>query len=186
MKKIKKWKSMLKLKVDDHEPEDDHDGAEAILAFRTITTMLSLIQSSHTKITGGKDPPLTREQRNELRVLDALASVTVRRYEITAVVGKKYDGSGDNIQVLCCVNNLESALQVDIPQISGNRSGQSRFRWRVSPNPRIPAKNPKDPVDSLTTQNTSMTLVNPDNKISGELSNAKPDELLDTFLGNEW
>ena len=109
------------------------------LVFRTITTMLSRIQSL-TEITSTGEKDLSREQRDELRVLDALSAVVVRQHIIAAVMAKPFNG--DKIEVLAS-NNLEPAF--DIPQHSEGRLDP--LRWLITPNPRDPSKNQKDKID---------------------------------------
>jgi hypothetical protein len=164
---------------------DVPDDAQAILAFRTITTMLSLIQSPITGTIDArrKDIPQTDAQRYQLRVLDAMAAVVVRANEIVAIAAKQYDGS--SIQVLASVVHLdafEPILTIHQPD-----EGQwNLFRWfLVTPNPRDPKKNPSSPIDSLTTD-TDLTLVDPDIKVSKELSEASGVPLLKLFLNTHW
>jgi hypothetical protein len=63
---------------------------EMILAFRTITTLLSVFQ--HAPLTTFNmsvvDSPESGSSRRELRILTALATLLVRHHEITAVVSK--------------------------------------------------------------------------------------------------
>ena len=194
---LKKIKSKLFHRTGkDHDDSDDDAAgsgakseseaqAEAILAFRTITMMLSMIQSPTTEIRV-EEIPKTDVERRQLRVLDALSAVAVRQHEIVAVMAKSYDGDG--LQVLASVNNLDPTLDITQHKESRQGGGPLRLKWWITPNPRPKAKNPKDKVDSLTrtTLNKSVTLVDPNLKISGYLSKAPPDKLLDTFLQTEW
>jgi hypothetical protein len=161
-------------------PIDDDYVHEAILAFRTITTMLSHLQSP-TKFASTRSQNLSKDDRKNLKVLDALSAVIVRQHEIVAVMAKASKGS--NIEVFASVNNLETSF--NIPQHIDNHSGWKPLQWLISPNPRVP-KNTKVKVDSLTNRNQSMTLVDPSTSISKDLSMASRDKLLDVFLQNEW
>ena len=80
---------------------------DAILTFHTITTMLSLIQSptevTKSGITGQKD--ISDPHRRDLRVLDAISALAIRKHEIAAVMAKRHNEA--NIQVLVSANNLE-------------------------------------------------------------------------------
>ena len=160
----------------------------AILAFRTITTMLSLIQSptevTKSGITGQKD--ISDSHRRDLRVLDAISALAIRKHEIAAVMAKRHNGA--NIQVLVSANNSEPALT--IPQQypdSKNDSDLSFLRWfMITPNPRYPKKNSKNETDSLTARYTYPTLVDPNTQISEELSMATQENLLQTFLRTQW
>lgn len=182
---VRKWlsgQSDNRLRVNESSGESDCSKSNAILAFRTITTMLSLI-SSPTKVTITGQKNISDAERHELRVLDALSSVVVRKYEIAAVVAKRYDGA--NIEILASVN-LEN------PHINPQQHQHTERSWNplrlfmVSPNPRDPARNPKDKIDSMTTRNTLPTLVDPDIGISEALSMAQPENLLKTFLETQW
>jgi hypothetical protein len=193
MKILKKWQSKLQLTGKESKspsPDDVDLDTQAILAFRTITTMLSTIQSP-TKIASTVVQRLPNEQRRELRVLDALSAVAVRQHEIVAVTAKSYGGA--NVEVLMSVNILEPAL--NIYQHSGAQSTWNALRWfRITPNPRDSAKNLKDKIDSLTIKTSSsgkssMKLVDPSATVSLELSEAgkvSNDKLLATFLQTEW
>lgn len=168
-------------------PSPSYTTADAILAFRTITSMLALIQSPDEIASTGRKEDLS-DNRRELRVLDALAAVAVRQFEIVAVMAKSYNGF--NIEVIASVNEVGPAL--NIPQHQNRRDSESlpiwKPRWLISPNPRDPKRkgNRGHKIDSLTTQNQCMTLVHPDEKISERLSKASPDKLLDIFLETEW
>jgi len=181
MKLLKRFQSKKQLNESPGQSDNStaFNAAHAILAFRTITTMLSLIQSP-TEITSTGEKDLSKEQRDKLRVLDALSAVIVRQHEIAAVMAKP--SNGDKIEVLASVNHLDPTF--DIPQLSDSRL--DRLRWLITPNPRDPLKNKKSKIDSLTTRATSVTLVDTNTKISEKLSTADSDKLLDTFLLNEW
>jgi hypothetical protein len=162
---------------------------DAILAFRTITFMLSLIQSPTAIINPDGKEDLSKDQRYELKVLDSLAAVVVRQHEIVAVMAKSYNGS--NLEVVASVDNVD--LAVNTPQHTVTTQSpvdsdwtKKRLRWFITPNPRYPQKGMEK--DSLRTSNPSMTLVNPNESISDELSNLKasPDALLNVFLATEW
>jgi hypothetical protein len=106
---------------------------QAILAFRTITMMLSLIQHP-TEITNSGDKiPLTVEQRNELKLLDSLAAVAVRKDEIVAVMGQ--GRNGHNIEVLLSVNNVDSPLNTQ-QNSKSHASWKNPIRWLITSNPR--------------------------------------------------
>lgn len=154
---------------------------DAILAFRTITSMLSLIQPRIVK--AGRDEGLSKDELQELRVLDALSAVAVRQHEVVAVIAKSFS---DHIEVVASVHNVNPAT--NIPK--DTTPSKHPFRWLITPNPRNLSKNPKDPTDSLTrTTDSTMTLVNPSEKITEGLlvlSKASPENLLDDYLLNEW
>ena len=92
---------------------------EYILAFRIITTMLSMIQSPEVTITEATEK-LTSPQCKELRVLDSLASLANRQHEIIATVSAtQIPGSETTIQViLSIINFIDSELALTFPQTS--------------------------------------------------------------------
>ena len=149
---------------------------DAILTFRTITTMLSLIQSptevTKSGITGQKD--ISDPHCRDLRVLDAISALAIRKYEIAAVMAKCHNEA--NIQVLVSANNSEPVLT--IPQQYPD-SDLSFLQWfMITPNPHDPKKNSKNKTDSLATRYTYPTLVDPKTQISEELSMATQENLL--------
>lgn len=167
----------------------EDDAHEALLAFRTITTMLSLIQSP-TEVTNTGQKDISRVQRHDLRVLDALSAVIVREHEVAAVMAKPYNGA--SVEVFASVNNLEPPHI--IPQQSQHaRDLFSLFRqFIITPNPRDPStkSNLNDEVDSLTTQRTFMTVVDPNPGIIAEHYQpsipGSGEGLLDMFLQFRW
>ena len=89
--------------------------------------MLSLIQSpTRTEVTTTGQRNISDAQCYELKVLDALLALVVRKHEIAAVMAKCYNG--DKIQVLVSVNSLESAHTIpQQSQDSENSPVQSLF-----------------------------------------------------------
>jgi hypothetical protein len=140
---------------------------ENILAFRTITTILSKIQQSvisedHTKSK-------VQKELQELLVLNALATVIVMNREVVAVVASRRPEDGE-FGVLAC-------QQLDDNEASSTPSG--RFRFLVNKNPR------KDTVVS----NTFPVLSDPKNpKISLDESDleARHQKLIEYFHARWW
>lgn len=191
MKFLKRLRSKKQLRPTESPRQSDRSitvdsDEDAILAFRTITTMLSLIQSpTETTSTRAKEVP-SKDKRRELKILDALSAVAVRRYEIVAVVAKSYNGS--NLEVIASVDNAVPALNIHQQDGRSLAALKSSFQWFITPNPRDAGRkgNRNIKPDSLTTRNQCMTLVEPHTQISEKLSKANPDNLLDVFLQNEW
>jgi hypothetical protein len=77
----------------DKTPEPSPTKANDLLAFRTIITMLSHIQSPNNKSTNTGPIATVKDDREVLRVLDALSAMLSRQHEITAVLAQPYDGS---------------------------------------------------------------------------------------------
>lgn len=64
-----------------------------ILAFRTILAMLiEVLPLAEPIETGKKSRYATQEQKDELKILSALATILVMEHEVVAVVAKKGDG----------------------------------------------------------------------------------------------
>jgi hypothetical protein len=65
-----------------------------LMAFRTIATILSHIQSSSRALKSERAFPTGDvNDREALTILDAMSTVLVREYEIIAVVAPPYEGS---------------------------------------------------------------------------------------------
>jgi hypothetical protein len=114
MKTIKKKLSNLKLPFigtssNTNNPSEATTPPENILAFRTITTMLSHIQEGTT--FSDSRCSVSKELGRELEILNALSTVIVRDVEIVAVTAKPDNGSG-KLEVICTcthpVNQLTS------------------------------------------------------------------------------
>lgn len=147
--------------------------------------MLHFIQSKRSPTVL---PKLSKENRRDLRALDALSAILIRQHEIAAVVGKPYDGS--NIQVIAsvvCPSNTDSLLQPDaLTTSTSSHSFWSRFT--VAPNPR------KDKIHGRTDSlinTTSLPIFRKDKDlgIPEELITAaaqKNVRLLEIFLKTQW
>lgn len=169
-------------------PEDSHcsgtfDVSDAILAFRTITSMLALIPSP-TMITNSEGLTDILEHRNELKVLDALSAVAVRQHEVVAAMAARCD---QNIQVLVSTNTVKPVLDVPMP-IKTPAVGPARepHQCLITPNPRDPAKCPDAPIDSLTRSDDLSTLVYPVVGVPEELFSAKPIETPAASPPHQW
>ena len=105
--------------------------AEDLLAFCTITTMLSFIQSTtgQLRCTANTTTPLGTDQEDcrLLRLLDALSTVLVREHEVIAVVVKPYDGS--DVQVLA---SMVQPSNESLLQSGANSDSQSFLGWMLS------------------------------------------------------
>jgi len=158
---------------------------EYILAFRTITSMLSMIQSPEVTNTEPTQQ-LTVPQCKELRVLDSLASLATRGHEIVATAtALPNSSSGANVQViLSIVNLIDSEPALTSPQ----NSEKTWVRWFLTMNAR------RDPLKFPPTAQDEMELKDPDTYISPTLKELKSEEpskssnkkLLHTYLLTEW
>jgi hypothetical protein len=92
------------------------DPPSPVYAFRTITTMLSLIHRS-----GKLNRDLITNDSKELRILDALAAIIIRKHGVAATaVAVPHEGSR-TIQVLTSVSHPNSYTipQSELPSESG-------------------------------------------------------------------
>lgn len=156
-----------------NEPTESDLKRSSILAFRTITTMLSLIQCP-IETTQIEPVDISAPKRKELRILDALAALLIREHEKVAVMAKP---DGKSIQVISVVNlNLNNSEPVVIePSTWG-------IRWLASLNSRH--------TQPLFPENDedSMRVVDPDTRVHQTLEEHRndPDMLLKTFLLTQW
>jgi len=164
----------------DKSPEPSPTKANDLLAFRTIITMLSHIQSPNNESTNTGPIATVKEDRDELRVLDALSAMLSRQHEITAVLAKPYDGS--NLQVFVSTTYPSNAEPLLYGAEPSTQSFWSRI-WNFTA-----VTNPRDiqvngHADSLMNQTPLQ------DKIPGELVTAAAAEnipLLNIFLENHW
>ena len=137
---------------------------EDILAFRTITTLLSFFQPpSDSKVTRH-----TKRQQDDLRVLDALSTVLARQYEVAAVTSMEFEGTG--IQVVASVQ----------PEASPE---PSYLIDTANPRPKAPKRGYA--IDPLLSGN-DISLVDPDEVIPEVLSTDQEGDLLKIFLKTQW
>lgn len=131
---------------------------EQILVFRTITTLLAMVQQQPQNVL--VDEALkaeTREQRIELKVLNALATIIVMDKEVVAVAAEYRLGDGKfGIVASKQVTNLP------LP------SGSTPWNFLISMNPRKDAApsiypsldNPKVPPQLQRASDDSQALIN--------------------------
>jgi hypothetical protein len=179
----------------DCDPLDHSENDQDILAFRSITTFLSHIEPAPTTHVTQQKPTLKLEtdDKQALEILDSLATLIVRRYEIVAVTAKQ---SGDGLQVLTSLTRpkLNDSTPLPSDSESDKPGGVSNFFCKVFQ--MIVTANPRrDPVrkgcfeaDALLTNRLEhLTVVDPTDSAKrdglAEISNPK---LLDTFLQTKW
>jgi len=133
--------------------------------------MLSLIQSQK-RITPTK--PQTYEEKAELKPLDALAAIAIRKHGIAAMVAKGYDGS-ENIQVLASTSSFNRRKELLTP------AQPQHFHILSFRNPRNEDASPRQPTSELLP-----VVVDPGTKIPEALKDCKEDDLLTTYLESVW
>jgi hypothetical protein len=109
----------------DH-PDDSLRKTRALHAFRSITLMLSLINSRRfPKRIESESTPATRD---ELKPLDALAAIAIRQHGIAATTAVRNDTSG-TLEVLACSDSSSSRLPgPTIPQTSSPTSKKAGWK----------------------------------------------------------
>ena len=173
----------------------------ALLAWRTIVTLLSLVHSNLKRDDTPKSKQnITRELKEELRLSDALAALCVRRNEVVAVVAKP-DGSG-NVRVIVSASFAPAKRPLNLSQ---SRSLPSKI-WAfvggfwLAQNPR--ANGPTTPSamhsevlpDPLSMPDSPdlPTLVDPEINVPQHLKvcistdPSMANKLLEAFLIHEW
>ena len=71
--------------------------------------MLTLIQSP-TEMTQIEPVHLSKPQYKELRVLDALAALLVREYEVIVIMAEPYNGTSIKVISIVNLNNMNFAV----------------------------------------------------------------------------
>jgi hypothetical protein len=122
--------------------------AKNLLALRTIISMLSLIHSSSGRSSNDKAPMGGKVDRKQLKVLDALSALFIRRYEITAVVASP-PNNASNLQVFTSVSNPSDAELSESLQPDSNSENQPEGRglWTQFCNNFIVSVNPRSDSD---------------------------------------
>lgn len=109
-----------------HEKErgsPDTTVAQGILAFRSITTMLSRLgKPEEMNVTTHSDKTLDSKVRQELRILVALACVLVRNHEVVSVAALRPQ-EGDSIQKIAC--SVAGVEQLNPPQMRNDEKPKS-------------------------------------------------------------
>jgi hypothetical protein len=168
----------------DNSPEPSPTKANDLLAFRTIITMLSHIQSPNNESTSTGPIATVKEDRDELRVLDALSAMLSRQHEITAVVAKPYYDS--DLQVFVSTTYRSNAEPLFQPGAEPNFWSRV-WNFTTITNPRVTQVNGH--TDSLMNQTPLPYIGDHQDKIPEELvtaAAAKNSPLLDIFLENNW
>ena len=142
---------------------------EALSAFRTITTMLSLIQSVWD--TAGNVSNADSSDKPELTILDVFAALTIRHHGVVALTAKP-DRSTD-FQVLATADLKSGDMNHSQPSSTPSQS-KKRWPWEIHL-----TQNPRDRSVERP------TVVDPEAQIPKHLKDAGSD-LLKSFLTYEW
>ena len=184
MMSAKIWEALSRaLTKAPHHSKVTDTKTEDLLAFNTITTMLTYFRAPNNRLATNVPIGIGDDDRRILKVLDAVSAVLIREHEVTAVVAKPYEGS--KFQVFASVTypgNTEPLLQ---------SSAESSFwdRFIVGVNPRDNAINRH--TDSLL--NSTLLPIFGDHKdqVPQKLIDAAQEKLdaprvLNTFLETCW
>ena len=142
---------------------------EALSAFRTITTMLSLIQS--VRDTAGNVSNADSSDKLELTILDVFAALTIRHHGVVALTAKP-DRSTD-FQVLATADLKSGDMNHSQPSSTPSQS-KKHWPWKI-----YLTQNPRDRSVERP------TVVDPEAQIPKHLKDAGSD-LLKSFLTYEW
>jgi hypothetical protein len=145
---------------------------EALSAFRTITTMLSLIQS--VRDTTDNVSNADASDKLELTILDAFAALTIRHHGVVALTSKPHRST--TFEVLATAYLKSGDLNLSQP--SSTPSTSKRFwLWDI-----FLTQNPRDACVKCP------TVVDPETKVPQHLKDAvnTESELLKSFLIHEW
>jgi hypothetical protein len=153
--------------------------SEALQAFHTITAMLSLLQSTRGRDTDSiRQPKLASgtKAKEQLQVLDALASVLIRNHGIAAVTARlQADDSGDLKSEVLASFSGNTGKSLTPPTSQQGSLIQFLRKIFITQNPRDPSVTRQCVVDPETLEVTK-----PFKKI------LDPIKLLDTFLKEIW
>jgi hypothetical protein len=172
---LKTWK---RFKV---KPPND---LEAIHAFRTITTMLSLIQRGTEFTDTIMIPPKDANKLSQLRILDALAALIVRNNEVAAVVAMPAERSG-KIQVLVSAHINSEMGKLTFSQPDGRF--RALLKYLVTANPRDLKRNRHAPKDSLTVDQSAVPGIrDPEAQVPAHLKSGDANQVLANYLKHDW
>jgi len=157
--------------------------AEALLAFRTITTMLSLLQSTveNDTPTSDDEPTDRANSRKTLSILNALAAIVTREHGVAAVVSNV---SLEDIEVVISV--IHDREPLTISQRPGRlgvmRAAKELLRLVTAQNPRY------DPLPSQAQARAPMITSDPEAMVARHLKRhaSEGHGLLVAFLMNDW
>jgi hypothetical protein len=166
---VHKTSRLLKKKDD-----SDDEKSTSIKAFRTIITMVHFIPSFRKLIMTELNPQ-SSEEVQELKVLNGLATLLVRRSEVAAVVATKHgDGSGV-VQVIACLHCDSSSAELTIPQPASTSSILSNF---------LAVFNPRK--DTLVLESNIPVITDPKTSIPSDIRNTEDIERIRTYIYDNW
>lgn len=145
---------------------------ESILAFRTITTMLSYLHRARDEY---KEEPAIQNKvdKERLRLLSALTILMVREHEVVAAVSKEQSvANSTEVVISAHSEQCEEGLPLSKPN---NVYDQFRSMWfYATANPRQ-QKGPSTDGDSLTPgpEITQPVIINPEDKVPADLLEAR-------------
>ena len=150
----------------------------SIKAFRTIITMLRFIPSAREMTVVYRKPGRGVEDK-ELKLLNALATLLVRRNEVAAVAVTNYDGESGDIQVIACHQSSSDSPsgELTVPQTALSSSISMFWNFRATLNPR--KDNDKYGSDHLD-------ILDPKDEIPSDLLETKDVDRIRTYCYVKW
>jgi len=186
------------MKMEKHDLQIDSSSCDlrALHAWCTIVMMLSLIHSKRPD-KDSNQALISRELKDKLWLVDALAAICIRRNEIIATVAKP-DGLG-NVQVIASACFIHTRRLLIISHQSSGNFLQRFLGLFIAQNP-CPTTNatvsldstvsldpPLSPASAVPVAGTSF-LVDPETSAPQHLKDcaSSADKLLQAFLTYEW
>lgn len=106
------------LNVLPHDRDAPSEGIpQNILAFRTITTLLEIIQQERPFKVIDDERKLSDSDRRELKLSSAFSTVAVANHEVVAIVAKQCPGK---LEVMACNYDSTNQQTIEPPQPSSN------------------------------------------------------------------
>lgn len=100
------------------------DIPQNILAFRTITKMLAIIQQERPFKIIEDGPAISASDREELKLLSAFSSLAVVEHDVVAVVARQCP---EKLEVVACNNDDSTNQKLPLPTVPSNRFAEWLF-----------------------------------------------------------
>jgi hypothetical protein len=129
-----------------------------ILKFRTITTLLDILQ----QLPSEEKKPMelrTRDDKQELRVLGALATILVQRFQVAAVTT---EGSANDVSLVACAEESSRSETPDqASSLTNSFFAAINPRRPKNPRPERHSGVPPDRITVIQTWTTEITVKKP-------------------------
>lgn len=166
---------------DSSESEQAKKRLLAIMAFRTIITMLSIIPSERVMTVIDRRSGRGAEDK-ELKLLNALATLLVRRNEVAAVAVIEHDNGSGVIQAVACYHHVSidsPSGDLTIPQPAKRFGIFGSFLAAINPR--------KDtPIPNRVSDHPSIIDPKHDSDIPSDLHDTEDMERIRTYCYDRW